>query len=161
MTTWEAFAAAEPDLARSARERLDAYPHKTLATLRADGAPRISGVEAAFWRGELWIGGMPGGVKSADLRRDGRMALHSGTGPGGGGDGAGWDGDAKVSGVAVEADGTEQAAYRAEQGAPPGPFDLFRVDVTEVVTVRLGRPADHLVIESWHPDRGHRRVERR
>jgi hypothetical protein len=31
---------------------------------------------------------------------------------------------------------------------------LFRADVTEVVVVALGEPADHLVVESWHPGRG-------
>ena len=57
-------------------------------------------------------------------------------------------------------------AKRAVQAAsdgepPPGPFHLFRADVKEVVLVRVGDPADHLVIESWHEGRGLRRVERR
>jgi hypothetical protein len=37
----------------------------------------------------------------------------------------------------------------------------FRIEVTEVVLTRLGEPADHLVIECWHPNRGlERRVRR-
>jgi hypothetical protein len=47
------------------------------------------------------------------------------------------------------------------EDTPPSPFHLFRLDLTEVVLVRLGEPADHLVIESWHEGRGLRRVERR
>jgi len=44
--------------------------------------------------------------------------------------------------------------------APPGPSHLFRADVTELVVVRLGEPADHLVIESWHDGRGVKRSRR-
>ena len=43
---------------------------------------------------------------------------------------------------------------------PPEPFELFRLEVTEAVVVRLEEPADHLVIESWHEDRGRQRTER-
>jgi hypothetical protein len=38
-----------PQLAEKARSMLEAHVHnKTIATLRADGAPRISGIEAKF-----------------------------------------------------------------------------------------------------------------
>jgi hypothetical protein len=37
----------------------------------------------------------------------------------------------------------------------------FRIDITEVVLTRVGTPADHLLIESWHPGRGLQRLERR
>ena len=51
----------------------------------------------------------------------------------------------------VSTTGTPQAAM---QGL------LFRLDVQEAVTVRLGEPADHLVITSWTPGRGLREVRR-
>ena len=35
--------------------------------------------------------------------------------------------------------------------APPGDFDLFRAEVEEVVVIRLGSPADHLLIGTWRP----------
>ena len=38
---------------------------------------------------------------------------------------------------------------------------VFPADVTELSVVRLGEPAGHLVIESWHPGRGVTRTERR
>ena len=44
---------------------------------------------------------------------------------------------------------------------PTGPSHLFRADIAEVVVVRLGDPADHLVIESWHAGRGATHRERR
>jgi hypothetical protein len=48
---------------------------------------------------------------------------------------------------------------RHEDGAPAG--HVFRVDVTELMLIKIGDPADHLVIESWHEGRGVERVERR
>ena len=97
--------------------------------------------------------------KALKLKRDPRFALHSGT--------AGseaWRGDAKIAGRAEEVTDPErkqavQAASARE--APPGPFHLFRAEVTEVVLVRVGDPPDHLVVESWHEGRGLQQVERR
>lgn len=37
----------------------------------------------------------------------------------------------------------------------------FMIDVLEVVHTSVGTPADHLVIDSWHPDRGLQRRTRR
>ena len=47
----------------------EARTHKTIATLRADGAPRISGIECEFVDGELQFGSMTGARAGADLRR--------------------------------------------------------------------------------------------
>ena len=58
MPSWSEFERAAPDLARAVRERFDAHVHKTIATIRADGAPRISGTEAQLRDGELYIGSM-------------------------------------------------------------------------------------------------------
>src|SRR5512135_3308265 len=77
MARWEEVAAAEPEFADRVRRMLDAHRHKTLATLRRDGSPRISGIEAPFVGGEVWLGMMPGSVKALDLGRDPRLALHS------------------------------------------------------------------------------------
>ena len=101
MASWSEIEAQAPELAATARGFLDALVHKTLATLRRDGAPRISGIEATFDAGELWLGMMPGSRKGQDLRRDARMALHSPSldPPG---DPTAWPGDAKVSGRAIE-----------------------------------------------------------
>jgi hypothetical protein len=58
MSSWSEFEAAAPELAADVRARLDAHKHKTLATLRRDGSPRISGTESQLIDGELWIGSM-------------------------------------------------------------------------------------------------------
>src|SRR5690242_9670667 len=76
MVAWADVERAEPEFAARVRRLFDAGRHKTIATLRADGSPRISGIECEFADGELTFGSMPGARKGADLRRDPRFALH-------------------------------------------------------------------------------------
>lgn len=159
MASWAGFEAAEPRFARTVRERLDAGIHKTIATLRADGSPRISGIETFFAEGELWFGSMPGARKAADLRRDPRFALH-----GASADPPDWGGDAKLSGRAREL--TEPRArlriFRSRGADPPSPdSQLFRADIADVVLVGLNDARDRLLIDHWHEGRGLERIERR
>ncbi|MBA2581193.1 MAG: pyridoxamine 5'-phosphate oxidase family protein [Thermoleophilaceae bacterium] len=158
MARWEDVVASEPEFAGAVQAFFDAHRHKTLATLRADGAPRISGIEASFIEGEVWFGGMWRSRKLLDLQRDGRFALHSASE-----DPPRWKGDAKIMGRAEET--ADEAAKQALVGAsggevPSGPWHLFRADISEVVMVRLGDPADHLVIELWREGRDLKRMQR-
>jgi hypothetical protein len=155
MPSWSDFEAAAPELAASVRARLDAHTHKTLATVRRDGAPRISGTETALIDGELWIGSMWQARKAHDLQRDPRFALHSGSE-----EPADWGGDAKLAGVAEEI--TDPERVRAINGdkSPPGPSHLFRLDLREVSTVAVNAERDGLVIEVWTPERGLRTIRR-
>lgn len=161
MASWDEVTAAVQELAKRAQAVFDAHKHKAIATLRADGAPRISGTESTFRDGELWLGMMPGSWKARDLQRDPRLALHSATV-----DPEMADGDAKLSGRAVEISDPKTiarfvGAHEAETGDDvPSDFHLFRVDVRDLSVVRIGDPPDHLVIESWSEDAGYRRVER-
>jgi Pyridoxamine 5'-phosphate oxidase len=161
MASWSDLEREVPELTSFARSQFDAHTHKSLATIRRDASPRVSGIEVEFQLGEMWIGSMSGARKGADLRRDPRLALHSGMDEP---DAA--TGDAKIAGVALLVDDPGEVhayleAVGATTGQPAEPFDLFRVDITELVTIRLGEPADHLVIESWHPGTGYQRIERR
>jgi hypothetical protein len=155
MPSWTEFEAAAPALAERVRSRLDAHVHKTLATVRRDGAPRISGTETAFAEGDLWIGSMWHARKALDLRRDPRFALHSGSD-----DPPGWNGDAKLAGVVEEI--TDPERVRAINGpkAPPGPSHLFRLDLREVSVVALHESGQAIEIEVWTPSRGVRTIER-
>jgi hypothetical protein len=119
----------------------------TMATLRRDGSPRISGTEVEFSDGELWIGSMPLSVKALDLTRDSRIAIHGPTEDPPTGRPTGWAGEAKVAGTATEVD-SGSAAHR------------FRIDVLEATITHLNEAGDRLVIESWKPSRGYRRLER-
>ena len=140
-----------PEFAARVRAALDAHGHKILATLRRDGAPRVSGIETRMVDGELFLAGMPRSVKFADLRRDPRMALHSGSD-----EPAAFSADAKVSGRAVEVtDSGELAAFAGDAEVPEGaqPFELFRIDIEQVVLTALSDAKDALVISSWRPER--------
>jgi hypothetical protein len=144
--------AAEPAFASRVRAAFDAHGHKFLATLRADGSPRISGIEMRFVGGEPWLAGMPGSVKFADLRRDPRFALHSGSD-----EPDAFTADAKLAGRAAEVTAPEVwQRYAVEAGVPEGlgGFVLFRVDVDQVVLTALNDEKTALVISSWRPDAG-------
>ena len=114
--------------------------HLTMATLRKDGSPRISGTEIQIRDGELTVGSMTGSLKTLDLRRDPRIAIH---GPTHDPTKAGaWRGEAKIAGRAVE--------IRAGHDG-----DAFRIEIEEAVITGLNRTRDGLVIESWKPGRGY------
>jgi general stress protein 26 len=154
---------AAPELAAAVQRCFDAHIHKTLATLRADGSPRVSGQEMSFRDGNVWLGMMPDSRKARDLQRDPRLAVHSATV-----DPSMAGGDAKLSGRALEVTDRETFDWfiskeGEEKGEePPEPFHLFRIDVGEIVLTTLrGDPPDHLVIETWRERRGVTRVERR
>jgi hypothetical protein len=159
MASWRAIESSAPELAARARTAFDASRHKLLATLRRDGSPRISGIEASFDGGELWLGMMPGSRKALDLRRDPRLALHSAS-PDPPDDPTAWAGDAKLSGRAVEVDDPD-LLRKLGAGDDAGSAHLFRVDITELVHTRVGDPADHLVIDLWQEGKGVRTMRRR
>jgi hypothetical protein len=139
MAQWLEFADAEPELADWVKARFTAHRHSVLATLRPDGAPRISAIELDFHPDEVQMGCIGGTVKVTDLRRDPRIAVHCPTGDD---DQLRWNGDAKLAGTAHE--------IPAER---PGSA-LFRLDLTEVVTVRPHESGDYLIFDVWRPDRG-------
>jgi pyridoxamine 5'-phosphate oxidase-like protein len=157
MASFADFEAAEPDLAARVRAALDAHGHKILATLRSDGAPRVSGIEASISAGELWLAGMPRSVKFADLRRDPRMALHSGSD-----EPADFTADAKLNGRAVEVtDPALREQFATAAGVPAGqPFELFHVELEQVVLVAVKDDRSALVISSWRPGRAVVHTER-
>ena len=67
MAAWKDVEQAEPEFAARVRRLFDAGRHKTIATLRADGSPRISGIECEFAISRLWF---------LHLTSDGAMRVH-------------------------------------------------------------------------------------
>lgn len=142
MATWQEFAAAAPDLATPVRARLTATKHHVLATLRKDGAPRVSGTEVDFTDdGHLRLGSMADARKGHDLKRNGRFALHANPG-----DGSMDDGDAKLAGIAT--------ALPTE-----GADDLFELDIREATLTTVEN--DELVVRFWTPEGGAREIRRK
>ena len=161
MVSWGEIEQIAPELARQARALLDAHVHKTLATLRADGAPRISGIEAKFIDGDLWFGSMPGSRKNADLARDPRFALHSGSI-----DPPDWEGAAQLAGIAREVeDPVRKREIFNAMGADPEQIGLdsklYRADVREVSVTRLTEAKDELAIDFWSEAGGVRSLTRK
>lgn len=139
MSTWAEVEREASELAAEVRKRFGVRKHATMATLRADGSPRISGTEVAFTDGQLVLGSMPNARKALDLRRDPRVAIHSPTADPPEDNPHDWAGEAKVAGIAVEV-GSDDASH------------TFHIDVREVVLTRVS--GDSLRITSWHEGRG-------
>lgn len=152
MAGWQEIERDHPEFAAKVRQRFDAGTNKTIATLRRDGAPRISATELAFRDGEVTFGSMGGARKLDDIRRDPRIAVHSPTIEPPEDQPESWPGDAKLSGLAVP-----MPAPADNEIADAG---FFKVDVREVALTYVGDPADHLVIESWDTTHGYRRRTR-
>ncbi len=119
--------------------------HLTMATLRRDGSPRISGTEVQFTGGRLLIGSMSNAVKARDLRRDPRVAIHGPTSDPPEEDPGLWPGEAKIAGRATELE-TEEDSHS------------FAIEIEEAVITSLG--GGGLVVESWNPRRGYQRFVR-
>jgi hypothetical protein len=147
MASWREFEEAEPAFAGRVLALLTSRKHLTMATLRRNGSPRISGTEVELADGQLRIGSMPGAVKALDLRRRPQVAIHGPTNDPPVDNASGWVGEAKIAGTVTEADSG-------------GPAHRFLVDIQEVVITRLNEPGDRLVVESWTPGRGRRLLER-
>ena len=154
--SWTTFSTDAPELADRIRARFEAHLHHVLATIRADGSPRVSGTEVRWYDDHVWLGSMPRSMKGWDLRRDRRFALHSAPV-----DLELLDGDARLSGTAVEITDVEViAAFLASLGNPdaPGDAELFRLEVTgaSIITVT----GDKLNVVSWTPGGGVTHIER-
>ncbi len=156
--SWDEVQAAAPDLAARVRARFDAHIHKVMATVRSDGAPRVSGTELNFRAGDVWLGSMLGAVKARDLLRDPRIAVHSAPS-----DAEMEGGDAKLAGRAVEITDPDKLALFAppsdDDGDTPS-YHLFRIDVDEIVLTSVDQERQLLIVESWNVARGSERVER-
>lgn len=167
MARWRDFETTAPEFAESVAGRVARRRHKTLATLRRDGSPRVTGIETMLVDGDIYIGSMAGARKSADLQRDPRFALHCVAADPPENDPSAWDGDMSLSGSAVEVRDNNEirrlmtAAGHAIDDAQAGESHLFRLDIDEVVSVRVHASLEYLEIETWHADGGLRRVERR
>ncbi len=170
MTSWIDFEMAEPEFAARARTLISATTNCVLATIRADGSPRASGIDPFFFDDVLMLGSMPNSRKAADLHRDPRLALH----------GIPWEsrkvkegtedpgkGDVKITGRGISIDDPTEvqrifAAYWASLGidTPPsdGEGELFIVDLDSVVLI--GVEDDQLVIDRWSATEGRDTIRR-
>ena len=150
VASWTTFEAASADLAARIRGRFESHQHVVMATIRRDGSPRLSGMEAPIRDGHMWLGMGSASMKAADLRRDPRFSLHSA--PDGFQMAAG---DARIEGRAEPADADQTAAFlraHPHELDPSVQLTLYIAMIARAVHVRV--EGAELVVETWTPDRG-------
>lgn len=74
---WGDFKTTTPELAEAGEKLFDRIGVVLIGTIRKDGSPRISPVEALIANDRLYIGMMPKTLKALDLLRDARCTIHS------------------------------------------------------------------------------------
>lgn len=162
MTTWTEFTEQAPAISEIfARRHAAANNLCMLATLRADGFPRISPMEPRVFEGQLLLVGMPNTAKFRDLHRDPRFSLHTATV-----DTQVTDGDAKLWGTVRDVRDAAlhqrfaQALYEEIGLDLRGKeFDHFyAADVLGASSVEVD--TDHLNITSWRPGEAERVVRK-
>jgi hypothetical protein len=129
---WHAFERAAPELAEHAGKLFEKAGVVLVGTIRKDGSPRISPVEALITGGELYLGMMWKSLKAWDLVRDPRCTVHSAIR-----DRHASGGEFKLHGRARNIKDPDErgrygvALYNKIGWTPPDdvPFHLFSVDV--------------------------------
>ena len=146
MATWREFAAADPEMAAIGQGLLEQHQLAYLATVRADGAPRLHPVSPQIIDGSLYVCTPRSSPKARDQMRDGRYVLHLLPGKD--------DEEFRIRGRArLLTDADEIAAVC--RGGPhyfrPGEY-LFEYDIEEAATARwenVGQPDTYPVRRSW------------
>jgi hypothetical protein len=77
MLTWAELELAAPETTARGRELLDRFQFVLVGTLRRDGAPRVTPVEAYVVDGHLLVNMIPRSLKALDLLRDPRIYVHA------------------------------------------------------------------------------------
>ena len=134
MVAWPEFAASTPDLASFGAARLTASP-AYLATIRANGSPRVHPVSPIFAPSGLYVFMEPTSPKAADLRDRAHFALHNGV-P----DKAGSGGEFHVTGHGrlVDAITTRAEVSAAASYTPAERYVLFELLLIEARAIGYG-----------------------
>jgi hypothetical protein len=154
---WSGLESAAPELARLGRERLELKRPVLLGTLRKDGSPRISPVEAYLAEGHLLIGSMASSAKTRDLLRDPRCALHSAVvDPDGG------EGELQVYGRVAEAAEDVRNSCRAGwwQSSPPGAARVFSLEIEQATFIEWDIAGGEMTVRRWSEARGYSETKR-
>jgi hypothetical protein len=122
--SWEDFASAEPELAAYGEQRLKAGP-AFLATVRADGLPRVHPVTPIIGEGHLLLFMEPTSPKGQDLQRGSGYAMHCWVSNNEGG-----EGEFRLTGHAALSDDPALREIATKYGyTPQAHYILFELNV--------------------------------
>jgi hypothetical protein len=155
--SWQVLETAAPELAALGWERLDRVRIALLATLRKDGCPRISPVEPYLSLGELLFGSMSWSLKTRDLERDPRCALHSAiTGPDSG------EGEFKLYGRALEAEPEMRRSCRDGwwYERAPNLATVFALEIAQAVFISWDGAQGQMTVRRWSRRHGYAQSQR-
>ena len=153
MFPWTNFEAAAPMLAAQGRELIERFRFVLVGTIRSDGTPRISPVEAHIVRGHLMLVMIPKTLKAGDLLRDPRILVNSPiTDP------DDPDTEFKLRGRVVEIrdqalrEATADAIEATSGWRPPEGWHFFSLDIEEATFLAWQNGV--LDLTRWNRDRG-------
>jgi hypothetical protein len=146
MASWAEFAAAEPDMAAIGFGLLDKFHIAYLATVRADGSPRLHPVSPFIVEGRLIVATPQGSPKARDQIRDGRYVLHMLPGKD--------DAEFRIRGRARAVTEASERAMVFDSGPHYVHRDdhIFEYDIEEAATAyweKVGQPGTYPVRRSW------------
>lgn len=146
---WTEFAQTAPALADLFQERLEATGLALIGTIRKDGTPRISPLEADVFEDQLLLGMMWQSKKALDLLRDPRCLVHSVVS-----NKDGTEGEAKLRGRAVDVtdkglrERSAQKTFDTTGWRPEEPYHLFSLDIEEAAYIKFSGNGDQ-TIKIW------------
>jgi Pyridoxamine 5'-phosphate oxidase len=143
----------QPAIAGPGRDLLERRGLAVLATLRADGRPRLGPVEAHVAGGRLLVGVMPRSLKARDLERDPRCTLQTVVA-----DPDSGEPELKLYCRAVSAAGEPPGAWWT--GRPPAEVRVYELQVDEAALVEWNLADAEMTVTSWSPSRGLRTTTR-
>jgi hypothetical protein len=155
---WDQFETVAPQLARDARSQIDRFGFVYVGTVRRDGTPRISVVEAHVAGGHLMLTMIAASQKARDVIRDPRVTLQSPVM-----DAADPGVEVKLRGQLVDVDErqravTTDAIERASGWRPQPSWRFFSVELAAVALLAWEHGA--LTLTRWDAARGAREPAR-
>lgn len=137
--SWNDLEIAQPEMAAFGAERFRRFGVAYLATIRADGSPRVHPVTPIVGSGRLFLFMEPTSPKGHDLLRDGRYAMHCSVS-----NSSGESGEFFVAGRArlIDEPATRQRAAELATYTPADRYVLFELDVERASSTRYtdGQP---------------------
>jgi hypothetical protein len=160
MVQWADFEEAAPEPAAQGRELIERFRFVLVGTIRRDGTPRISPVEAHIVGGRLMLVMITGTLKASDLLRDPRILLHSPvTHP------DDHNAEFKLRGRAIELgdqalrEATADAIAEASGWRPPLGWHFFSIDIEDAAFIMW--EGGELRMARWNHECGLEHVRRR